>query len=270
MEKVTLWVPTASKRPESWEQVESYMRMSVPENVSQMYFRRSVPGNVLVIWNEVVKEFLESDSDWLWSVHDDVVFHVDTLPRLMSWGKPLISALVFHRSSPVLPHLWKQYEPGGPYAMQLKGTKDWFMQHLSEIRFSQHIMEPRPEDALVEVGFTSTSCTLIHRKVLEAMREEMQDKWFQMDSETAGGGEDRNFFEHALKAGFPAYVDRSCIAGHIIGNVVTGAADFMMWDSMSTFTNTGEEKNESQILIPTIAENLIKSNGPKENNRKRH
>lgn len=214
--------------------------MSVPENV-EMIWKRGVPGNIQIIWNDVVKEFLESDATWLWSVHDDVLFHVDTLPRLMSWGKPLVSALVFHRQSPVLPHIWKEIEHGSGYSQRIQDTKLWFMNHMDHIKFGPHIIEPRPDDALEETGFTSTSCTLIHRKVLEAMREEVNELWFKMDSEY-GGGEDRNFFEHARIAGYPNYVDRSCVAGHIIGDVPTGVADFLMWESVSSFKGTGEEE----------------------------
>jgi len=214
--------------------------MSIPDNV-QMIWKRGTPGNVQVVWNEVVKEFLASDADWLWSVHDDVLFHTDTLPRLMSWGKPLVSALVFHRQSPVLPHIWKEIPEGGGYSQRIQDTKNFFLRYPNHIKFGPHIIEPRPEDALEETGFTSTSCTLIHRKVLEAMREEVKELWFKMDSEY-GGGEDRNFFEHARIAGYPNFVDRSCVAGHIIGDVPTGAADFLMWESVSTFKGTGEEE----------------------------
>lgn len=238
MEKVVLWVPTATKRPESWLCVDAYLRMSIPEGY-QMVWKRGLPGNIQIVWNQVVKDFLASDCTWLWSLHDDVVVNEDTLERLLSWNKPLISALIFHRHSPVLPHIWKPLDGG--YSQRIQETKEWFLRHPEDIKFGPHIMYPRPDDALVETGFTSTSCTLIHRKVLEDMREEVNDLWFKLDYEY-GGGEDRNFFEHARIAGYPNYVDRSCIAGHIVGDVPTGPADFMMWESVSTFKGTGEEE----------------------------
>lgn len=238
MEKVVLWVPTGTKRPESWLCVDAYMQMNVPDGY-QMVWKRGLPGNIQIVWNQVVKDFLASDCTWLWSLHDDVVISVDTLERLLSWNKPLISGLIFHRHSPVLPHIWKPLDGG--YSQRIQETKEWFLKHPEDIKFGPHIMNPRPDDALVETGFTSTSCTLIHRKVLEAMREEVKDTWFKLDYEY-GGGEDRNFFEHARTAGFVNYVDRSCIAGHIVGDVPTGPADFMMWESVSTFKGTGEEE----------------------------
>ena len=216
------------------------MQTEEPEGVT-FYWTRTKPGNVETIWNNEIKEFLKSDSEWLWSVHDDVLYHPGTLVRLMSWGKPLISALVFHRQSPPLPHIWKSHEEGGEYAQRIDDTFRWFMKHPEDVKFGPHIIEPRPEDALAEIDFSSTSCTLIHRDVLEAMRDEVQEKWFKMDDEIAGGGEDRRFFENARKAGYPGYVDRSCIAGHIIGDEPTGVADFIMWRQVSTFSGYGDK-----------------------------
>jgi hypothetical protein len=148
---------------------------------------------------------------------------------------PLVSALVFHRQSPQLPHIWKGSENGRPYWQKIAETRDWFVKHLSDITTGAHIIEPRPDDALTEVDFTSTSCTLIRRDVLEKMREEVKDLWFVWDDDYGGGGEDRNFFEHAKMAGFQAYVDRSVIVGHLIGDVPTGSMDFMMWTQSGTF-----------------------------------
>lgn len=237
--KVVLWVPTSQKRPESWSCVDAYLRMNVPEGY-QMIWKRTPPGSVHAIWNGCVKDFLDaSGADYLWSVHEDVVIHEDTLERLLSWEKPLVSALVFHRNSPVLPHIWKPLDGG--YSQRIQETKRWFLDHPEDIKFGPHVMHPRPEDALVETGFTSTACTLIHRSVLEALREPMNEMWFVLDSETVGGGEDRNFFEKARAHGFPNYVDRSCIAGHVVGDVPTGAADFLMWEAVSVFKGTGEE-----------------------------
>lgn len=245
MKKVVLWVPTSGKRPESWLCVDSYLQMNVPAGY-EMQWRRSGPGNVRAIWNKVVKDFLDSDADYLWSVHDDVLCHLDTLTRLLSWDKPLVGALIFHRQSPALPHIWSEITPGSGYAMRIEDTYRWFVpNHLHDITFGPHIINPRPDDALVEINFTSTSCTLIHRSVLEAMREDVKDEWFAMDDDVTGGGEDRNFFEHARKAGFIGYVDRSCIAGHIIGDVPTSAGDFVFWHQNARFINSGEPENAS-------------------------
>lgn len=234
MQKVTLWIPAAESP--RWPCVESWLRMDIPDDV-EMSFVRSNANNIKYSWNKVVRDFLQSGNDWLFSSHNDVVFAPGTLPRLLSWGKPLISALIFMRHSPVVPHIWKSYAPGEYYAMRVHDTRTWFSQHQDYIKPGAQIMHPRPDDALVPVDFTSTSCMLIHRTVLESM----QDPWFLWDDDFEGGGEDRRFCQNALAAGFTTYVDRSCIAGHLVGDIPTGALDFIAWESVSRFDGTGEK-----------------------------
>lgn len=241
MDKVMLWVPCGSRIPESWSQVEAYMHTETPDNVDELYFKRTGPGNIEVIWNEVIKEFLKSEATWLWSVHDDVVYAPDALVRLMSWGKPLISALVFHRQNPQLPHIWALNSDKSAYMQKINETYEFYLRHYDQIRFGPFVMPVPPEDSLTEVGFTSTSCTLVHRSVLETLREPMQEKWFKLDSELTGGGEDRNFFENAKEHGFPGYVDRSCVAGHLNGDMASGVPDFIVWHQSAVFKGTGEE-----------------------------
>jgi hypothetical protein len=221
--------------------VLSWFNLLLPPDTSL----RLVPsgaGNLKHIWNQVVKDFLKTDDEWLLSAHHDVVFAPETLLRLLSWNKPLISALIFMRQSPVIPHIWRAYDGHIEHMTQrIQDTKQWFYSHPDWIKFGAFVMDPRPEDALVKVDFTSTSLTLIHRSVLETMRPYVADVWFEMDDEIKGGGEDRRFFENAKMAGFDAYVDRSCVAGHLVGDVPTSVADFIAWEAVSTFEGTGEQ-----------------------------
>jgi hypothetical protein len=239
MPKVTLWVPAAESP--RWPCVLSWLNLTYPDGV-RPEFVRSGANNIKYSWNKVVRDFLKTDSDYLWSCHNDVVFLPDTLNRLLSWGKPLVSGLIFMRQGPVVPHIWQKYIDCENYAYRLEDTRKWFYDRPNCIKFGPQIMEPRPDDALAEVGFTSTSCTLIHRSVLEAMA----DPWFLWDDDYNGGGEDRRFFENARAAGFIPYVDRSCIVGHLVGDIATGPADFIAWDQVSDFSNTGEPGNDNK------------------------
>lgn len=203
------------------------------------------PGPFEFIWNKAVEDFLESGDEWLFSTHEDVVYDSTTLTRLLSWDKPLVSALVFMRHNPVVPHIWNDYpEIGRVNAFRLNDTRAWFYAHKDWIRFGPFVMDPRPEDALVEVGFTSTACTLIHRDVLKAI----EPPWFVWHKDANGfphGGEDWYFYTHAAEAGFTPYVDRSCAAGHLVGDIPTSAGEFIAWDSISVFQDTGEPGSES-------------------------
>ena len=201
-----------------------------------------MPGDIKHTWNNKIKEFLASGNDWLLSAHSDVVFAPESLLRLLSWDKPLISGLIFMRQSPPVPHIWNAYDGQEERMVQrINDTRDFFYARPEWIKFGPFVVDPRPDDALVEVDFTSTSFTLIHRDVLATMRPYVADLWFELDDELKGGGEDRRFFQNAKMAGFPAYVDRSCVVGHLTGDIPTSVADFIAWDSASVFNNTGEK-----------------------------
>ena len=245
--KITHWVPTGSAFV-SWPCVLSWMNLVLPDGATRSFYKGAV-SSPDVSWNKAVSDFLDTDNDWLFSTHDDVVFEPDTLKQLLSWNYPLVSALIFMRQAPVVPHIWKAYEKGEQYAHRIEDTRKWFLKHTDYIRLGSFIMTPTPPDALVEVDFTSTSCTLIHRTVLEAMRAKCGSKWFLMDDAIAGGGEDRRFFEIAAKVGYQAYVDRSCVVGHLMNNIPTSSADFFAWDNVSVFHNTGERIEKENIVM---------------------
>jgi hypothetical protein len=203
---------------------------------------KAVSNNIIVSWNSVLTDILKTDTDYILSMHNDVIAHPQTLMRLLSWDKPLVSALVFMRKSPVVPHIWAGQDGSGPpYSIRIRDTMDWFQAHPEAIKFGPMVLDPRPEDALQEVDYTSTSCTLIHRSVLEQMCSVCGDYWFRWDTDRPnGGGEDSRFFVTARSVGFPAFVDRSCIVGHLIGEIAACSADFVAWSKVSEFEQTSD------------------------------
>lgn len=239
MKKITLWVPYAESP--HWPCVKSWMSLETPPD-TKIRFMPTPPNNVRYSWNKAVIDFLATDDEWLLSWHNDVVGEPETLLRLLSWDKPLVSALIFMRVGPALPHIWHKYadDPTGRMVQRINDTREWFYAHKDWIRMGSFVIQPRPDDALTPITFTSTSCTLIHRSVLEAMRPLCNDIWFQWDDDIHGGGEDRRFFEIAAAAGFEEYVDRSCVVGHLTGDVPASSWDFIAWDSIATWQNTGE------------------------------
>lgn len=237
---ITLWIPSTAAP--TWAVYRSVWDLQTPNN-EKLRLVNGRANNPKYEWNRVVKEFLDTADEWLLSWHSDVVGAPETLMRLLSWNEPLVSALIFMRQAPVIPHIWKKYRDGDRYVQRINETLEWFYSHPDYIRFGPFVTEQKHDDALVEVEFTSTSCTLIHRSVLEAMRPLVNDLWFLMDDDIKGGGEDRRFFEYAKQVGFTGYVDRSCVVGHLPGEVPTSAADFIAWCQSSTYENTGEQVN---------------------------
>jgi hypothetical protein len=164
------------------------------------------------------------------------------LMRLLSWNLPLVSALVFMRQAPCAPMVWfGSNEAKTGYRARLASVRRWFAAHKEYIpRGDSFVMEPRPDDALDWVDFTSTSCILIHRVVFEKMKKEVRGKWFVWDDDVKGGGEDRRFCGNAKRVGYDTFVDRSCVAGHMAGDVPVSVMDFMAWDQVSQVFNTDQ------------------------------
>ncbi len=244
--KIRLWVPAVDEP--NWPSVLSLMNTEWPEDCTHD-FVKSGHGDLATVWNKVVTDFLASDCDWLWSCHTDIEFWPGTLKRLLSWDNPFVSALMFMRNGPSMPHIWEgKVDDGRPgYITRLRETYQWFFNnHMEAVQCGPCIINPRPWDALYRVNFTSTGCALIHRKVLEAITP----PWFVVDvvKEKGSGGEDRFFCEKALTAGFPPYVDRSCVAGHMPKNVSTGVMDFFAW--MTALDTPGKD-------TPVVTSNLI-------------
>jgi hypothetical protein len=252
--KVTLWLPTPTYHPRGWPEMLSWWNMKTPGNQHMRlicgYGRNQ---NIQNDWNFAVKTFMDTKpySDVLFCMHEDIIAHPNTLMRLLSWDKPLVTALTFMKQTPTIPHIWKSYDPinqTGPYAIRVEDTYKWLMDHKENSIVSYpSVMEPCPDDALEEVSFTSMGCTIMRREMLEAMREPMKEKWFKWDEVGEGkdaGGEDRNFHEVARSLGMPGYVDRSCQVGHAIGEMAVHSLDFCMAMAVSTFLGTGEPEKE--------------------------
>lgn len=235
MSEVLLWIPCGGIRPESWLQVSGYMHTKVPEGYS-LDFRLTPPGQTIRTWNQLTRDFLGSKAEWLWSVHDDVVYHPLTLERLLSWDEPLVGALIFTKQNPALPHVYQIHN--GKHATMADETLAWLLENKERIMPGPQVMTPTPEDALTPVSFTSTSCMLMHRSVFEDT--EKYGDWWELDTLNEPGGEDRRFFGRAREEGYTPYVDRSCIAGHL-GINPSGAMDFVMWHMNPLFTQTCEE-----------------------------
>lgn len=237
--KITLWIPSADSMAR-WPCLESWWNLETPDNI-KLRLVRSGANNVRYSWNKVITDFLDkTQDDWLLSWHSDVVGVPQTLMRLLSWNRPLVSALVFMRTSPVMPHMWGEDEDK-IYRPRIQNVRQWFLEHQEYMgRFQPFVMEPRPADALTPVVFTSTSCMLIHRAVFEDMRDEVQDIWFRWDDNYKGGGEDRNFCEHAALQGYETFVDRSCVVGHLADGIPTSTADFFAWDYVSEILGTDQ------------------------------
>lgn len=183
--------------------------------------------------NEICRWFLErSDADWLLMTDGDAVLDRDTLRRMMSWDKPVVSALAFLRLRPVFPSLAVWDERTDSYRFAVDRVRDWVRKHeLGRAQTGAFTLYPRPDDGLWPLqemrAYTGCHCVLFKREALEAIGA----PWFKRLKGPVG--EDRFFFAKAQSKGVAAFVDTTSIVGHLAGEGFSlGVVDFLAWDAL--------------------------------------
>lgn len=191
------------------------------------YFLPLQTTNIAHGRNQIVRTFLdETTADWLWFIDTDQTFDPDVLDRLVDAAdptdRPILGALVFSYSrgdaQEIVPTLWT--------------IRDGHLARITQI----------PAGDQLTLAATGTGCVLIHRSVLEAVRDfpvpgqthtfgDTAWPWFQYsdwinaDGQPDVMGEDLTFFLRATAAGFPTVVDTRIEVGHVKRRDI-GRADY--------------------------------------------
>ncbi len=165
--------------------------------------------NISTARNKIADDFLTRPTPWLLMVDTDMVFAGDALDRLIAAADPV--------RRPVVGGLCYSPLPGGGgdaptmYELVDKGA--------GRIGFARP--GTVPDDQVVRVSATGTGFLLIHRSVLERVRDASGDvaaPWFR---ETAVGeplslmGEDLTFCLRCAAAGIPVHVHTGVQVGHM-------------------------------------------------------
>jgi hypothetical protein len=146
--------------------------------------------------NEVCRTFLDQDNgDYLLFLDADMKHPSTIAHRLVSHSLPLVTGRYQMRKPPF--HTVAMRKTGA-------GPNDY-----------KSIDETI---GLVPVDAAGAGALLIHRSVLEKIRETEGDNWFQYQVGPSGlrtVSEDMWFFEKAKAAGFQAYADLDCVCTHV-------------------------------------------------------
>ncbi len=166
--------------------------------------------------NEVVKQFLDTDDEWLWMIDSDMGFAPDTIDALLASAdpkeRPIVGGLCF-----------VQWMPG--HGSDAVGTPLQGYQYAAtvfvECEQGLRMMAPDeyPRDTLVECAATGAACLLVHRSVFEAIRDaevlRAPHYWFQRPILNGREyGEDVTFCAVARQLGFPIFVDTAVKTSH--------------------------------------------------------
>ncbi len=164
--------------------------------------------------NEITKAFLDhTDAEWLFMVDTDMGFERDTVARLLESADPT--------ERPVMGGLCFTYKRAtgktglGAYRYQLQPTIYRFVEYPGYAGFSA--IEDYPRNALCKVDGTGAACILIHRSVLESVREHGGEVWWSHTAHPIAGvlSEDLSFCVRVQQCGFPVHVNTSVQTSHL-------------------------------------------------------
>lgn len=171
--------------------------------------------NVCGVRNTMCEMALESGAEWMLQLDADMKFDHDLLPRLLRAAhptdRPIVGGLCFR----YMPDADLPYQPT-MYAW-MPPTED----------------RPKPiaigsvlnyeKDGMMRVTATGAACLLVHRSVLQKMKDSYPGPWHwfaeQRFVDDRGVpdvfGEDLTFCLRAGECGFPIHVDTSIKVGHM-------------------------------------------------------
>lgn len=157
--------------------------------------------------NRLVKQFLETKSDWLLMMDSDEQLPVSSFDKLIEAAhekeRPVVAGLVF-----------ASFDTGFPYPKPVptifQDAPEGFLP-----------LNNYDKDSLFQIDAAGTGCLLIHRSVLEAIRDDADQHqgtdwcWF-WDGPINGEwiGEDLQFSRRIRSLGFPIYAHTGAILPH--------------------------------------------------------
>lgn len=209
------------------------------------FLPNSSGANITNARNEIVKDFLERDLDWLLFIDTDMTFEPDLVERLIRAAhpekRPILGALCFslQNGNEASPTIYTFREDG-----RLGRIFDY------------------PRDQLIQPAATGTGCLLIHRSVFEKMRGKFSPAypWFQETHvKDLPVGEDITFCIRAGSMEIPTFVDTSIKCGHEKPFIV----DEAMFDAQQTARRVQPTAEPTYVVVPTrdgearAAENTI-------------
>lgn len=161
-------------------------------------------GGIVSGRNSVTASFLDNgDAEWLFWIDSDMGFDEDTIDRLIEAADPV--------ERPVVGGLAFALKADGNKAMggiryRAVPTLYSFVELADEAGFTPRFNYPR--DQVVEVSATGGAIVLIHRTVLERMRAEFGDVWYEPACHPSGAqfSEDLSFCVRVAALDIPLHV----------------------------------------------------------------
>jgi hypothetical protein len=208
-------------------------------------FQRCTSAGVVEGRNEVSKNFLESDAEWLWFVDADMGWEPEALEMLLSVADPVERPIVgglcfgFGPISDRIDHAQAVVKVPFPTIFDLAETDD-------DIAF-----RPRwwyTSGSVVQCSATGGAMLLIHRNVIKAIADADLGDWFDRIKHPKAKkpwGEDTSFCARAARLGFPTWVHTGVRTSHAKTIYVTEST------YMSSL-NAPPATDEVAVIVPVL------------------
>ena len=173
--------------------LDSFVVMQKP---SFIYLRPQYNGfNIADIRNQLVERALENGCTHILMMDSDQVYPYDTIMKLLSHDKPVVSAIVHRRYPGFDPILYR-------------GVPGRYI-HVSD----EEILDCKDKKQLVEIDATGCGCVLYNTEVFL----KVDAPWFQFtrDEKNNVVGEDIGFCYKLRKTGYNIFCDPTIDIGHM-------------------------------------------------------
>jgi hypothetical protein len=218
--------------------------MSGPRNVKSWAMIKCGAGGIPEGRNDLTKKFLEGDCEWLFMIDADMGFEQHTLDGLLTFAdpkeRPIVGGLCFAQRESVPDGM------GGFRCFPRPCILDWVT---NDEGISQFVGRAHyPVNTLIKAGATGGAMLLIHRSVMESVRDKYGQVWFdQVPDPTGAGkmGEDISFFVRTQSLSIPLYVHTGIRTTHY-KHLWLGEEDF--WTSFEAPPAT----EECDVIVPVL------------------
>jgi GT2 family glycosyltransferase len=167
----------------------------------RIYYVDSARERIVRSRNLLLQKAMRGGYDYFFSLEQDVIVQPDTLTRLLSHGKPIVSGYYANKRLIQIQHNktgeMKRTMVELPLAYMRTDEGEVRRAHPGQLR----------NKGLVEVGAVGVGCLLIAREVFTRLR-------FRYDPQKESF-DDMHFSEDAEKLGYKLYVDGDTIATHL-------------------------------------------------------
>lgn len=199
----------------------SLTRLMVAETCRQgfppgLIWQRFGSDQLVQARNDITRFFLDhyTESEWVLFIDADMGFPAETAAMLLEAAdpteRPIVGGLCF-----ALKREGVEDEQTQAVDLRMQPTLYTFHDLDDDAGFAS--MHAYPRDTLVQVAGTGMALVLVHRSVLEAMRDKYGPEWFDRipnPKQPSTFGEDLSFCIRAAGCDFPLYVHTGVKTSH--------------------------------------------------------